>query len=90
MAFFITVRGIGSNNYTINKYIIFDIYIFGIKKNKPVKAFIIKKAYIVDGLKAKMLVGIDIMGFELINISVARKTAHIGSCEINILISIKL
>ena len=90
MAFFITVRDIGFNNYTTNKYIIFNIYIFGIKKSKPVKAFIIKKAYIVNDLKTKILIEVDIIGFELINISVVCKTAYIGSCEIDILISIKL
>ena len=90
MAFFITVRGIGSNNYATNKYVIFDIYISGTKEGKPVKAFITKKAYIVNGLKVKMLVEVDIMGSELINISVARKTAYIGNCGIDVLISTKL
>ena len=72
ITFSIIVRNIKFNNYAINKYIIFDIYIFDTKNNKLVKTFIIKKAYIVNSLKAKILVKINIISPKLIDFSVAQ------------------
>ena len=51
------------------------MYFSDLNNSKAVKAFITKKAYIVDGLKAKILIDINIISPELINISVAKKIA---------------
>ena len=49
-------------------------------------AQITRKAHIVNGLKAKMLIGVNIIKPESIDVSIARNTARINSCGINIFI----
>ena len=42
---------------------ILDIYVPGkTKDGKTVEALISREAHLVDGLKAKMLIGVDVMG----------------------------
>ena len=51
------------------------MYFLDLNNNKAVKVFVIKKVYIVNRLKAKMLININIIGFKLININVIKKIA---------------
>ncbi len=63
------VRGLGSNNYNINKFIIILIYILG--KNSKI-ALITKELYIVNNLSIRVLIGIDIMKLKEIIINTGR------------------
>ena len=47
-----------------------------------------RRAHIVEGLKAKMLIGVDIMGPKEIDISMAKKAAHVGSCNVDVPIQV--
>jgi len=58
-------------------------------EDRPIKAVIIKEIYIVEGLKAKMLIGINVMGPKKINISMAKKTVYVDFYDVNILILTK-
>lgn len=68
MAFLILVRGIGANYHSINEYVLFDIYLSGKSNDKEVRAKIIREAYLIDGLKVKMLLDIDVIGPKKIDI----------------------
>lgn len=85
MATPIPVRGIGSDKHMTSEYVIVPIYLVG----DDVEAVVTREAHLVDGLCAKMLVGMDIMGPEQIDIITLKKQDVIGSCE-NAVISIKV
>lgn len=90
MALLFTVRGIGTDKHATADYAILNIIIPGLDhENKPVEAVITRKAYIVKGLKAKMLIGVNVMGPKKINISMTKKTAYLGFCNVDILIFTK-
>ena len=61
------------NKYSINKYIIFNIFIFKVNNNNLIKIKIMWKIYIINGLKAKMLININIIKFKKINIIILIK-----------------
>ena len=74
MASPITVRGVAQGVHRCNEFAKLDIYLQGTST-----ALIRRDVHIVDGLKAKMLIGMDIIGPERIIIDAARKLAIIGS-----------
>ena len=55
-----------------------------------VNALIMRETHIIDGLKVKMLIGMDIMGLEQMDIITSKKSAYIGSCKTTIAISTQL
>ena len=68
-----------------------SIYILNINAfGNRVKAFIIRKTYIIDNLKAKILVGINIIGLKSMNIFIVKKEVYIGSCKTSLPINIKV
>ena len=68
MALPILVRGISSNYYSTNEYILLEIYFLGTRNSMDVRAKITREVYLVDGLKVKMLLGTNIIGPEKIDI----------------------
>lgn len=44
------------------------------------------RIHLVDGLRANILIGNDLLGPESVSINIAAKTAHIGSCGITVLL----
>ena len=89
MASPISVRGIGSNHHSTNKYVLLEIYLPGTRNGKDVRAKITREAHLVDGLKAKMLLGTDIIGPKKIDIITSKSQAYIGSYNTTVPIDIK-
>ena len=69
----ISVRNIGSNYYFINKYIFLTIFLPKERNGKPRLAKIIRKLYLADGFKAKILINMDIISLKIINIIIFKK-----------------
>lgn len=76
MASPVTVRGIRQGTHRCNAFVRLDIYLQG----NPT-ALIHRDVHIVEDLKAKMLIGMDIMGAEGIVLDIPHRTATIGSCQ---------
>ena len=85
----ITVRGIGSSKHLTAEYVVTPILFTGERDGKPMEARFMREAHIVQGLKAKMLLGIDVMGPEKFEMSLATKKLHIGSYNVDVQISLK-
>lgn len=82
MASPITVQGLGSDKHQTLRYAIFPLLLHGKRNGKPVLAKTTpREVHIVDSLKAKMLIGMDIMVPEKIDIIISKSIAHIGSCQ---------
>ena len=91
MASPITVRGLGSARHQTDEYVILPIYFPG--KTKDGQEVTAKTApreiHLVDELKAKMLVGMDIMKPEGIDVLSSRSVASISSCKVDVPIELK-
>ena len=74
----ILVRRVGNKIIRIDKYTIILIYIDGIIDRRPYTASLIAKIYIVDNLKAKLLIGNDIIIPKGIIIDLNRKVIKLG------------
>ena len=81
----LVVRGIGSNKHTTAEYVNLEIHIPGrhATDGRPVEALLKRPAYVVDGLRAKMLIGMDVMTPEDVDLVISNKTGYIGSCRTN-------
>ena len=77
----ITVRGIGSATHPCDEFVSLDIYMPGMIQGKPHLAHIKRDFHIVVHLKAKMLLGMDLIGPEMIDTNIKRRVATIGSCQ---------
>ena len=90
MACPVTVRGIGSDRYATAEYVILDIYMPGTHDDgASANACITREAHVVDGLKAKMLLGVDVMGPEHMDISLAKRSVYVGSCKVSVPANLK-
>ena len=89
MASLILVRGIGSNYYSINKYVLFKIYLPGKRNNKDIRVKITREAYLIDGLKAKILLSIDVIRSEKIDIITLRNKVYINLYDTIVSIDLK-
>ncbi len=78
MASPITVRGLGANTHESNEFAIVDLHLPG--KNGRVTV-ISREAHLVENLKARMLIGMDILAPEAISLNLSGRTAVIGSCD---------
>ncbi len=59
------MRGIGNTSYTSSEYIASYIYILGdSKEGELVIAKILKDVYLIENLRIKLLIRIDILGLE--------------------------
>ena len=79
----LVVRGIGSNKHTTAEYVNLEIHIPGrhATDGRPVEALLKRPAYVVDGLRAKMLIGMDVMTPEDVDLVISNKTGYLGSCR---------
>lgn len=59
------------------------------QKEQPVLAKFWREVHLVDNLKANLLIGIDIIGSELVVVNMGRKRVIVGSCNIEVPIEIK-
>ena len=85
---FIAIKNIGLNKYFIFNYIIIFIYFFNIINSKSVNA-LIKKVYIINNFKAKIVIGVDFIGLKFININIFKRSAYIGFYNVKIFITTK-
>ena len=65
------------------------IYLLDKRDNKDIRAKIIKEVYLINSLKAKILLNIDIIDFKKINIIVFKSQAYIESYDIIINIDLR-
>lgn len=83
MAIPLKVRGIGSAKYNFDEFISVLLYFLGRNKSKQlVYVRVDRELYLVDGLKANMLIGNNIIGPERISIDIAEKIALVASCRV--------
>lgn len=83
MAVLLKVRRIGSTKHNSDDFVSVPLYFLGRDKNKQlVYAQIDRKLHLVDGLKADILIGNNIIGLQRISINIAKKTALVASCGV--------
>ena len=83
------MRDISFNKHLILNYALVFIYILGTNTfGNRIKAFIIRKAYVIENFKVKILIGINIIGPKSINIFIIKKKVYIKSCKTSLLINI--
>ena len=87
------MRGIENDIYKINKYIIYEIYLFD-EKNKNKRVVIVKttsrEIYLINKLAADMLLKNNILILEEIDLLFLKKIAYIDSYNVNIFIKVHL
>ena len=86
IASLISIRGLGPGKHSLVDYASIDIYF---PRNECCTAAICQKVHVVDGLKAKILIGIDILSRESFTIDTGNKRAMIGSCH-NVIIPLEV
>lgn len=89
MASLILVRGIGSNYHSINKYVLLKIYLSGKRNGKDVRVKITRETYLIDRLKAKMLLSTDVIRSEKIDIITLRNEVYIDLYDTIVPIDLK-
>ena len=89
MATPITVQEIGTTQYTIDEYAIVLFMFKGTQKEESVLAKFWQQVYLVDNLKTNLLIGIDIIGPELVVVDMEQKKVILGSCYVKVPIEIK-
>ena len=72
----ITVRGVAQGTHSCKEHVQLDIYL-----QETPTALIHRDVHVVDGMKAKLLIGMDIIGSERIVIDTPQQIATIGSCK---------
>ena len=88
MASPLRVQGVGFLQHETSEYLVTPCYFPGIDKHgNKVLACVRREIHIVDGLRAKMLIGNDFIGLEGITIDVAREKAYITSCKTSITVT---
>ena len=85
------VRGIAGNTHESVDYVILDLCIPGAdsKTGEQCEAVISRELHLVNGLQANMLIGTDIMAPEKVDISLSGKKMSIGSCGVDVPITIR-
>ncbi len=73
----ITVRGLGTNRHKSKEFVTLDIHLPGDGRTTVVT----REVHIVEDLKAKMLIGIDILGPEKVLLDLDARIATIRSCQ---------
>lgn len=84
------IRGIGFNKYLTSNYALVFIYILNIDAfGNRIKTLITRKIYIVNNLKTKILISINIISLKFINIFIIKKKVYIGNYKTSAPIKIK-
>ena len=65
----ITVRGIGITRYLMNEFIILNLYFSDLVNSKIEIIEITAEVHLVQNLKAKLLIGVDVLDSEGMDIS---------------------
>ena len=86
MASTMSVKGVTPGKHSLVNYATINLYFPG---NECRSAAIHQKVHMIDGLKAKMLIGIDILGKKSFTINIGNKKATIKSCN-NIVIPLEV
>lgn len=89
MATPITVREIGTTQHKTDEYAIVPFIFEGTQRGQPVLARFWREVHLVDELKANPLIGIDVMGSELVTVDMGQKKVILGSCNVEIFIKIE-
>lgn len=90
IATLLRIRGIGATQHESNEFVCTPIYFLGKDvRQQQVYASINRELHLVDGWKANVLIGNDIVGPEAIAINVNTKTKCISSCNVTIAIAVK-
>lgn len=90
MSTLLKVRGIGSSKNESDEFALTALFFIGKDTaRRVVFTYTDCKLHLVDGLKANMLIGNDIIGPEEISIDIAGQTAFISSCGVRISIDAK-
>ena len=58
----INIRSIGLVRHSTNKYVTIDVYIPSEREGKKVLSYLRREVYLVDYLKVKILIRIDVIG----------------------------
>jgi hypothetical protein len=74
----IYLRGIGNDFHRINEYIIIFFYVYKTVRESPYLAEIIAEIYVVDALKSKILITINVVDTEKIFINFRNRTFSIN------------
>ncbi|SLM33512.1 reverse partial [Lasallia pustulata] len=77
----IGIRGIGSTRYSSDEYVILDVFLDGTINNAPARAHMRREAHVVDSLKAKFLMGVDILVPERICLNLSEGKMVVQSCK---------
>ena len=78
MASLVSVKGGGPRKHSSIDYVAIDLYFSG---NERCTAAVYQKVHVVNSLKAKMLISIDIFSSESFTIDTRNRKAMIGSCN---------
>ena len=74
----VSARGVRPRKHLLIDYATINLYFPG---NKHCTAVVHQEVHVVDALKAKMLIGIDILGKKSFTIDTGNSRATIGSCN---------
>ena len=88
----VTIRGVKSVLYFINDYCLLDLYIPKIFNSKKTIDYIRREIYIVDDLKTKMFIKIDILELKRMQIDIGDEKFFIRNCNdliANIIVKVK-
>ncbi|SLM38909.1 probable transposable element [Lasallia pustulata] len=77
----IGVCGIGSTRYSSDEYVILDVFLDGTINDAPARAHMRREAHVVDSLKAKFLMGVDILAPERICLNLSEGKMVVRSCK---------
>lgn len=91
IAISITIQGLGANKHITNQYTFTDINILAknIQRQK-VTTHIQHKIYLVEELKANILIDLDIIMLKQFDLDFSKKTAFIGSYSCSFDLDIKI
>ena len=76
----VTVNSIASSEMTY-EYVRLDLWFKGLLNGKPATTYIQREARVVNNLKAKLLVGMDVLGPEKIDLLFTSEKMVINSCK---------
>ena len=84
------MRDIGIDKYTTAEYAIFDIYFPETYQSALVITYITRETYIVNNLKVKIFIKLNVCGLKKINIYISKKVLYIELYKVNVFILIKI
>lgn len=84
------VRDIETSRHESNEFVSMSFYFPDINStNRPAYAHIHRELHLINGLKANLLVGNNILATERVVINLANKSAMISSCQVTIFVAAK-